>query len=91
MSVRDERIVATVFALLDARAADSTICPSDAARALAADAAAWRALMPEVRRVAAALAASGALRVTQHGEDVDALAARGPIRLGRPLNRGRNA
>ena len=91
MSTRDERIVATIFALLDARAASSTICPSDAARALAADEATWRALMPEVRRVAAALAAAGTLRVTQHGKHVDALAARGPIRLARPLNPGRSA
>jgi hypothetical protein len=80
---RDERIAATIFALLDARAATSTICPSDAARALADDEATWRALMPEVRRVAAALAGAGLLRVTAHGEDVDALAAHGPIRLGR--------
>jgi hypothetical protein len=91
VNARDEQIVATILALLDARSAGSTICPSDAARALAADETAWRALMPEVRRVAAALADAGRLRVTQHGEDVDALAARGPIRLGRPLNPGRSA
>jgi len=84
----DERIVARIFELLDARAAGATICPSDAARALASDESAWRALMPDVRRVAAALAAAGSLRVTAHGEDVDALQARGPIRLGRPLSRG---
>jgi hypothetical protein len=80
----DERIVATIFELLAQRAAGATICPSDAARALANDGSAWRALMPDVRRVAAALAAAGSLRVTAHGEDIDALQARGPIRLGRP-------
>ena len=85
--MRDEQIAATILALLAARSAGSTICPSDAARALAGDAAAWRALMPDVRRVAAALVREGRLRVTQHGDDVDPLAARGPIRLGRPLNR----
>ena len=84
----DERIVATIFELLAQRAAGATICPSDAARALASDGSAWRTLMPDVRRVAAALAAAGSLRVTAHGEDVDALQARGPIRLGRPLSRG---
>ena len=88
MTPGDERIVARIFELLDARAAGATICPSDAARALASDESAWRALMPDVRRVAAALAAAGSLRVTAHGEDVDALQARGPIRLGRPLSRG---
>lgn len=87
MTARDEQIAETILRLLDARAADSTICPSDAARALASDEATWRALMPEVRRIAAALVADGSLRVTQHGGDVDPLAARGPIRLGRPLNR----
>jgi len=86
----DEKIAATIFSLLDARARASTICPSDAARALAADEAAWRALMPEVRRVAAQLAATGSLRVTSHGDDVEALAARGPIRLGRPMNQPLN-
>lgn len=87
----DARIAAAIFALLDARAATATICPSDAARALAHDAPAWRALMPEVRRVAASLAADGRLRITQHGAEVDAIAARGPIRLGRPLSPGRSA
>ena len=84
MNASDERIVAKIFELLDRCAAGSTICPSDAARALEQDARRWRALMPEVRRVAAGLAASGRLRVTAKGEDVDALNARGPIRLGRP-------
>jgi hypothetical protein len=83
----DERIVAVIFELLDKRGANATLCPSEAARALSADASAWRASMPEIRRVAASLAAAGRLRVTAHGEDVDPLAARGPIRLGRPLNR----
>ena len=84
MTTPDDRIAATIFALLDARAAHGTICPSDAARALSAEETTWRALMPEVRRVAAAIAAAGLLRVTAHGEDVNALEARGPIRLGRP-------
>ncbi len=84
MTPRDGRIADKIFELLGARAPGATICPSDAARALARDETAWRALMPAVREVAATLAASGALRVTQHGKDVDPLAARGPIRLGRP-------
>ncbi len=84
MTARDERIAAVIFELLDQRASGATICPSDAARALERDEFAWRALMPEVRRVAAELAQAGSLRVTAHGEDVDARKARGPIRLGRP-------
>ena len=88
MTVSDERIVAAILDLLDRRGAGATICPSDVARALASGESPWRALMPEVRRVAAALADAGSLRVSAHGEDVDALAARGPIRLGRPLSQG---
>ena len=83
-ATHDERIAAKIFELLASRAADKTICPSDAARALAGGEAEWRALMPEIRRVAAALAQAGTLRVTAQGEDVDALQAHGPIRLGRP-------
>ena len=86
MSVSPERIAATILSLLEARAPDATICPSDAARALGGDEAAWRALMPAVRQAASELARAGRLRVTQHGDEVDALGARGPIRLGRPLN-----
>jgi hypothetical protein len=88
LKVGDERIAATIFELLDKRATNSTICPSDAARALASEESRWRALMPDVRRVAAVLAAQGSLRVTAQGVDVDALQAHGPIRLGRPLNPG---
>ncbi len=80
----DADIEAAIFALLQARAASASICPSEVARALAGDETGWRALMPEVRRVAAALAARDALRVTARGEAVDALAAHGPIRLARP-------
>lgn len=81
----DERIAEALLALLDARSANATICPSEVARAIAPDdEAAWRALMPDVRRVAATLADRGEVRVTQKGEPVDASTARGPIRLGRP-------
>jgi hypothetical protein len=58
-----------------------TICPSEAARAVGGDD--WRDLMPAAREAAARLADRGEIEVTQRGERVDALAARGPIRLGR--------
>ena len=45
---------------------------------------AWRALMPEVQRVASGLAAANLLRVTRKGVPVDAMGPGGPIRLGRP-------
>jgi hypothetical protein len=59
----------------------STFCPSETARALAAE---WRPLMPEVRRVAAALCDAGELRCTQRGRPAYPLSARGPIRLASP-------
>jgi len=79
----DRAITDTLFSLLDARAPSATVCPSDVARALAPEGEAWRALMPEVRRVAAGLATEGRLRVTRGGVEVDAESRGGPIRLGR--------
>ena len=82
--VDDDRIVAALDALLDARAADATVCPSEVARALVpAGAEGWRDLMPQVRKVAARLARDGRLRVTRRGAVVDAESGGGPIRLGR--------
>jgi hypothetical protein len=68
--------------LVDARA-PNTICPSEAARALGGDDA-FRPLMPLVREIARAMAARGELVATQKGVEVDAVDARGPIRLRRP-------
>ena len=66
------------------RAADSSICPSEVARALQSDDAAWRTLMPQVREVAATMRDAGRLRITRGGNDVpgDSL-HRGAIRLAR--------
>ena len=80
----DTEIRAVIDRLLDARAEGTTICPSDAARALAPDdEERWRGLMDDVRRVAFTLVDDGALEVTQKGEVVDGRTARGPIRLRR--------
>ena len=77
-----ETIVAAMRALLDARDG-RTVCPSEVARRLAGgNDGDWRALMPAVRRVAAERARAGELVVTQRGRAVDALRARGPIRIG---------
>jgi hypothetical protein len=73
-----EEIEATIEDLLAKRAEGRTICPSEAARALADD---WRPLMEEVRQTAYAMADDGRLQVTQKGEVVDGRAARGAIRL----------
>jgi hypothetical protein len=66
-----------------ARGPGRTICPSEVARSLMGDED-FRPLMPHVREAAAELAGRGEIAVTQRGEPVDALAARGPIRLGLP-------
>jgi len=71
-----------IRATLAARDPDATICPSEAARALAPEA--WRDQMDAVRAAAAAMADRGELAVTQRGEVVDVRTARGPIRLRRP-------
>lgn len=70
----DDQIAHVLMDLAHQRGAAKTFCPSEAARALAAD---WRPLMPEVRRVAATLP----LRATQKGVPVDLPTTRGPIRL----------
>lgn len=82
MSLPPEPEVAdAILTLAHERGAGRTFCPSEVARRLAED---WRPLMGEVRRVAAALAGDGRLKVTQKGQEVDARTARGPIRLGLP-------
>lgn len=73
MSDRD--IERTILALLDQRDEGKTICPSEAARALADD---FRPLMDDVRRVADGMAQ---VEITQKGRVVELDAARGPIRL----------
>lgn len=86
MVISNDDIAREIVRQLSRRAADSSICPSEVARALQSDAPAWRALMPRVREVAAALRDEGRLRITRGGIDVptDAL-HRGAIRLARGL------
>jgi hypothetical protein len=76
MMPSDEAIATALLHLAGSRR--GTFCPSEAARALAPD---WRPLMPEVRRVAAALVSEGHLVATQGGRAVEPATARGPIRL----------
>ncbi|KAB7769817.1 DUF3253 domain-containing protein [Xanthomonas maliensis] len=76
-------IAATIVRLLAHREAGRTACPSEVARAIADDPKRWRALMPQVRLVAATLRAQCIIVVTQRGKPVDPCTARGPIRLAR--------
>ena len=79
MSDLDERLEHTILDLLDKRARTSTICPSDAARAV--DAEGWRDLMEPARQAVRRLVDQGTVQVTQGGKVVDPAGARGPIRI----------
>jgi hypothetical protein len=59
------RLRATILELLDRRGPGKTICPSDAARALAGKD--FRPLMDAARTAAAELVAEGEIEVTQRG------------------------
>ena len=75
-------IEAKILQLVRERGPEKSVCPSEVARALCPDEAAWRALMTDVRAVAADLAESGRLRILQGGADVpDPRNPRGPVRL----------
>jgi hypothetical protein len=78
----DHALEAAIQQLLAARAADASLCPSEAARLVAPDN--WRPLMEPARQAARRLHAQGLLTITQGGRPVDPSTARGPIRLARP-------
>ncbi len=73
----DSEIAAVLRKLAEKRAPTGTFCPSEAARVLSDN---WRDLMPDVRRVAAAMEE---IEATQGGVVVEPEAAKGPIRLRR--------
>jgi hypothetical protein len=76
----DRRLEATILELLGRRARASTICPSEAARAVG-DEDTWRELMEPARRAARRLVDRGEVEVTQAGKVVDPATATGPIRI----------
>ena len=75
----DQQLEAAILELLAARAATSTICPSDAARAVGDEN--WRDLMEPARRAARRLVDAGEVQITQGGSVVDPSTAKGPIRI----------
>lgn len=74
----EERAAAAMRALTRKRS-ESSICPSDVARAIGGES--WRSRMDDVRRVAADLAERDEVVVTQKGEPVRIEEARGPVRI----------
>ena len=87
----DRRLEESILDLLAQRAATATICPSEAARAVAGaggdgahgDTEAWRDLMEPARRAARRLVDRGEVEITQGGHVVDPSTAKGPIRIRR--------
>jgi hypothetical protein len=79
---QDHALEAAILTLLERRADDGTICPSEAARAVAGEGD-WRTLMGPARAAAGRLVDRGEVEVTQGGRVVDLTTARGPIRIRR--------
>lgn len=84
-SATDDALERAIVTLLDRRPRGATICPSEAAKAVAGGGTddPWRALMEPARAAARRLAAGGVVEVTQGGRVVDPSTAKGPIRIRR--------
>ena len=88
-TAEDTALEHAILHLLDERGRGKTICPSEAARAVAGqhspqardDAAAWQPLMEPARAAARRLVAAGRILITQGGHVVEPSTAKGPIRL----------
>ncbi|MFF5785746.1 DUF3253 domain-containing protein [Streptomyces sp. NPDC012693] len=80
----EQRLERAILELLDRRGPTSSICPSDAARAVyRGDDDGWRAFMEPARRAARRLVTAGEVEITQGGRPVEPTDARGPIRIRR--------
>ena len=83
VTAADRSLEAAIIALLETRSQGSTICPSEAVRALdpGVTGEALRAQMEPARRAARRLVNAGRLDIIQRGRVVDPSTARGPVRL----------
>ena len=79
----EKRIADTLLMIAQSRP-EGSFCPSEAARRISS--AEWRPLLPKVRLVAGRLQREGLLHATQEGVAVDAIRAKGPIRLSKPVH-----
>ncbi|AZC12714.1 DUF2256 and DUF3253 domain-containing protein [Microbacterium sp. ABRD28] len=77
----DRELEASIRQTLASRAASSSMCPSEAAKAVGGEE--WRELMEPARRAARRLVAAGEVEITQGGRVVDPSTAKGPIRIRR--------
>lgn len=80
LGASDAALEQAILDLLAQRQAGATICPSEAARAVAE---AWQELMEPARQAARRLVARGLVEITQGGRVVDPSTAKGPIRVRR--------
>jgi len=77
----DTALEDAILQLLNARARDASICPSEAARAVGGES--WQSLMEPARKAARRLVAQEKVQITQGGRVVDPSRAKGPIRIRR--------
>ena len=79
----DRALEAKIIELLKARSVAATVCPSEAAKAIAGcdNMGSWRSLMEQTRHAARRLAAKDMIAIVQDGRRVDPSSAKGPIRL----------
>jgi hypothetical protein len=85
MKVAPERIEETILALVKERGAGKTICPSEAARAIAGNKPdEWGPLMGPVRQVAVRLMKQGRIVIRRKGRPVDPDDFRGVYRISGP-------
>ena len=77
----DTALEDAILQLLNARARDASICPSEAARAVGGES--WQSLMEPARMAARRLVAQEKVQITQGGKVVDPSRAKGPIRIRR--------
>lgn len=75
----DAQLERAILDLLESRGRGSSICPSEAARAVRAED--WQPLMERTRRAARRLVRQGLVEITQSGAVVDPDGFRGPIRV----------
>ena len=82
-TTQEQHLEAEILRLLSERGSGKTICPSEAARAVAGseNRKAWEPLMESARAAARRLAAADRIVITQGGRIVDGATAKGPIRL----------
>lgn len=80
VSATDRRLEQAILDILADRARGASMCPSEAARAVASNDA-WPHLMEPARRAARRLERAGRIEIMQKGRAVDPSEFRGPVRI----------